>query len=32
MKANAVRLELRALAYNMANFFRTVVLPDEIER
>ena len=32
MKANAVRLQLHALAYNMANFFRTLVLPDEIER
>ncbi|HKF95835.1 MAG TPA: transposase, partial [Gammaproteobacteria bacterium] len=29
---NAVRLQLHALAYNMANFFRTLVLPDEIER
>jgi hypothetical protein len=32
MRANAVRLQLHALAYNMANFFRTLVLPDEIER
>jgi DDE family transposase len=32
MQANAVRLQLHALAYNMANFFRTLVLPDEIER
>src|SRR4051812_46387439 len=32
MKANAVRLQLHALAYNMANFFRTLVLPDEIEQ
>src|SRR4051812_19830291 len=32
MKANAVRLQLHALAYNLANFFRTLVLPDEIER
>jgi hypothetical protein len=32
MTANAVRLQLHALAYNMANFFRTLVLPDEIER
>jgi hypothetical protein len=32
MKANAVRLQLHALAYNMANFFRTLVLPDEVER
>ena len=32
MQANAVRLQLHALAYNMANFFRTLVLPDEIEQ
>jgi hypothetical protein len=32
IKANAVRLQLHALAYNMANFFRTLVLPDEVER
>jgi hypothetical protein len=32
MQANAVRLQLHALAYNLANFFRTLVLPDEIER
>src|ERR671939_996961 len=32
MAANAVRLQLHALAYNMANFFRTLVLPDEVER
>jgi hypothetical protein len=32
MKGNAVRLQLHALAYNMANFFRTLVLPDEVER
>jgi hypothetical protein len=31
MTANAVRLQLHALAY-MANFFRTLVLPDEVER
>src|SRR3954471_19272094 len=30
MKANAVRLQLHALAYNLANFFRTLVLPDEV--
>jgi len=30
MTANAVRLQLHALAYNLATFFRT--LPDEIER
>src|ERR687893_430361 len=32
MRANAVRLQLHARAYNLANFFRTLVLPDEIER
>src|SRR5215213_4482020 len=32
MQANAVRLQLHALAYNMANFFRTLVLPDEVEQ
>jgi hypothetical protein len=32
LKANAVRLQLHALAYNLANFFRTLVLPDEVER
>src|SRR5215213_8651446 len=32
MKANAVRLQLHALAYNLANLFRTPVLPDEVER
>src|SRR5689334_1770579 len=32
MQANAVRLPLHALAYNLANFFRTLVLPDEVER
>jgi Transposase DDE domain group 1 len=32
MAANAVRLQLHALAYNLANFFRTLVLPDEVER
>jgi hypothetical protein len=32
MKANAVRLQLHALAYNLASFFRTLVLPDEVER
>jgi hypothetical protein len=32
MQANAVRLQLHALADNLANFFRTLVLPDEIER
>ena len=32
MMANAVRLQLHALAYNMANFLRTLALPVEIER
>src|SRR4051794_19671962 len=32
MTANAVRLQLHALAYNLANFFRTLVLPEEVER
>jgi hypothetical protein len=32
MKANGVRLQIHALAYNLANFFRTLVLPDEVER
>ncbi len=32
IRANAVRLQLHALAYNLANFFRTLVLPDEVER
>jgi Transposase DDE domain group 1 len=32
MAANAVRLQLHALAYNLANFFRTLVLPEEVER
>src|SRR5215212_3756624 len=32
MQANAVRLQLHALADNLANFFRTLVLPDEVER
>jgi Transposase DDE domain group 1 len=32
MQANAVRLQLHALAYNLANFFRTLVLPDQVER
>ena len=31
MKANAVRLQLHALAYNLANFLRTLALPDEME-
>jgi hypothetical protein len=29
-KANAVRLQLHALAYNLANFLRTLALPPEI--
>ena len=29
-KANAVRLQLHALAYNLANFLRTLALPEEI--
>ena len=29
-RANAVRLELHALAYNLANFLRTLVLPREV--
>ena len=29
--ANAVRLQLHALAYNLANFLRTVATSDEIE-
>jgi hypothetical protein len=28
---NAVRLQLRALAYNLANFLRTLALPEEVE-
>src|SRR5215204_334104 len=32
MVANAVRLQFHALAYNLANFFRTLVLPDQVER
>jgi len=29
-KANAVRLQLHALAYNLANFLRTLALPPEV--
>ena len=29
--SNAVRLQLHALAYNLANFLRTLALPDEME-
>ena len=32
MQANAVRVQLPALAYTLANFLRTLVLPDEVER
>jgi hypothetical protein len=32
MTANAVRLQLYALAYNVANFLRTLALPGEIEQ
>jgi hypothetical protein len=31
-KANAVRLHLHALAYNLANFVRTLALPVEVEQ
>jgi hypothetical protein len=30
MTANAVRLQLHALAYNLSNFMRTLALPDEV--
>ena len=30
--ANAVRLQLHVLAYNLANFLRTLALPEQIER
>ena len=29
---NAVRLQLHALAYNLANFLRTLALPQEVEQ
>jgi hypothetical protein len=29
-RGNAVRLQLHALAYNLANFLRTLVLPAEV--
>src|SRR5919202_2186347 len=32
MAANAVRLQLHALAYNLANFLRTLALPQTVER
>jgi Transposase DDE domain group 1 len=31
-RANAVRLQLHALAYNLANFLRTLARPGEVER
>ena len=31
MYNNAVRLQLHALAYNLANFMRTLALPKEVE-
>jgi hypothetical protein len=31
-KANTVRLQLHALAYNLANFLRTLALPVEVEK
>src|SRR2546422_620708 len=31
-RANAVRLQLHALAYNLANFLRSLALPGEVER
>ena len=31
LSANAVRLQLHALAYNLANFMRTLALPVEVE-
>ena len=30
--ANAVRLQLHALAYNLANFLRTLALPEEVQQ
>ena len=32
LAANAVRLELHALAYNLANFLRTLALPEEVKQ
>ncbi len=32
MRVNAVRLQLHALAYNLANFLRTLALPEQVER
>jgi hypothetical protein len=31
LRHNAVRLQLYALAYNLANFMRTLALPEEVE-
>ena len=31
-RGNAVRLQLHALAYNLANFLRTLALPDEVKQ
>ena len=31
MEANAVRLQLHVLAYNLANFLRTLALPEEVQ-
>jgi hypothetical protein len=31
LRDNAVRLQLHALAYNLANFMRTLALPKEVE-
>ena len=30
--ANAARLQLHALAYNLANFMRTLALPQEVKQ
>ena len=30
--ANAVRLQLHALAYNLANFLRTLALPEGVKQ
>ena len=32
MSANAVRLQLHALAYNLANFLRTLTLPETVSQ
>src|ERR687884_2228708 len=32
MRANAVRLQLHALAYNLANFLRTLALPEAVKQ